>query len=147
MTSEEHVDIRITRTGKKKRSSIVSNVLETGRGFPTADDHDCMYEDNLERVFQYSLRKDPILERLQKEEETEDEGQPPQTPPIYSQTLKPMLRDVTGAVEQRGQLRIRRYDRGDEVVWVVQIDRHRARFLDRVFSDFIAFLRRYFNAE
>jgi hypothetical protein len=143
--NEEHVDIRITRTGKKKRSNIVGSLLETGLGFPAIDDHDCMYEDDLERVFQYSLKKNPILERMQRQDETEDEA--PFTEPVYSQTLKPMTRDATGAMEQRGRLRIRRYDRGNEVVWVVQIDRLRARFLDRIFSDFIAFLRRTFNAE
>jgi hypothetical protein len=140
--NEEHVDIRITRTGKKKRSNIVGSLLETGLGFPAIDDHECMYEDDLERVFQYSLKKNPILERFEKQDEAESF-----TEPVFSQTLKPMTSDVTGAVEQRGRLRIRRYDRGDEVVWVVQIDRLRARFLDRIFSDFIAFLRRTFNAE
>jgi hypothetical protein len=149
VTNEEHVDIRITRTGNRKTSNILERILDAKEDlrFPSNDDHECMYEDDLERVFQYSFRKNPILEHLPKEGETEEEGQPPQSPPIYPQTLKPMQRDVTGAVEQRGRLRTRRYDRGDEVVWVVQIDRHRARFLDRIFSDFMAFLRRAFNAE
>jgi hypothetical protein len=144
MTNEEHVDIRITRTGKRKTSSILERILETQeeRGFPSREDHDCMYEDDSERAFQYSLKRNPIIERL-----AEDEPEEPRREPFYSQTLKPMLRDATGAMEQRGRLRIRRYDRGDEVVWVVQIDSQRARFLDRIFSDFIAFLRRAFNAE
>jgi hypothetical protein len=146
VTNEEHVDIRITRTGKKNRSSILSNILETGR-FPTTDDHECMYEDDLERVFQYSLRKNPILERLEKEEQ--HEGEAPFTEPVYSQTLKPVLGDFAGAAEQRDQLRFRRYPREKEVVWVVQIDRKRARFLDRIFFDLMALLRRAraFNAE
>ena len=145
MTNEEHVDIRITRTGKRKTSGILDRILEINeeRGFPSSEDHDCMYEDDTERAFQYSLKRNPILERLEREDEPEE----PRREPFYSQTLKPMLRDATGAVEQRGRLRIRRFDRGDEVVWVVQIDRQRARFLDRIFSDFIAFLRRAFNAE
>jgi hypothetical protein len=144
MRNEEHVDIRITRTGKRKTSGILDRILEIKeeRSFPLREDHDCMYEDDTERAFQYSLKKNPILERLE-----EDEPEEPRREPFYSQTLKPILRDATGAMEQRGKLRIRRFDRGDEVVWVVQIDCERARFLDRIFSDFIAFLRRAFNAE
>jgi hypothetical protein len=148
MTSEEHVDIRITRTGKRKTSSILDRILEINedQSFPSTQEHDCMYEDDSENAFQYSLKRNPILERLE-QEKAQDQAQEPRSEPIYSETLEPMLRDVTGAMEQRGRLRIRRYDRGEEVVWVVQIDRQRARFLDRIFSDFIAFLRRAFNAE
>jgi hypothetical protein len=148
MTNEEHVDIRITRTGNRKTSGILEKILETqeDRSFPSREDHDCMYEEDSERAFQYSLKRNPILERLE-QEEAQDQAQEPREETVYSQTLKPMLRDATGALEQRGRLRIRRYDRGEEVVWVVQIDRRRARFLDRIFSDFVAFLRRTFNAE
>jgi hypothetical protein len=144
MTNEEHVDIKITRTGKRKTSSILDKILDINeeRSFPTREDHDCMYEYDSERAFQYSLKRNPILERLERDEEPE-----PHREPFYSETLKPMLRDTTGAMEQRGRLRIRGYDRGDEIVWVFQIDRQRARFLDRVFSDFIAFLRRAFSAK
>jgi len=152
MTNEEHVDIRITRTGKRKTSSILEKILEAQgeQTFPSTEDHDCMFEDSSERAFQYSLKRNPILERLKQEEtqeEIQDDEQEPRLEPVYSQTLKPMLQDVIGAFEQKRRLRIRRYDRGEEVVWVVQIDRQRARLLDCVFSDFIGFLRRSFSPE
>jgi hypothetical protein len=142
MTDEERVNISITRTGKKKTSNIVNEVLGTKRErtFP-ADE--CMFEENSERSFEYSLKKDRGV-GLWKDEDELKESDPSGL--TYSHTLTPVLKDMTGAMEQRGQLRIRRYDRGDEIVWVVQIDRNRANFLDRTFADFIAFIKRAFNA-
>jgi hypothetical protein len=138
MTDEERVNISITRTGKKKTSNIVDEVLGTKRErtFP-ADE--CMFEENSEKSFEYSLRKNPVAERFTESEE-HDSGL------TYSQTLRPMLQDMTGAMEQRGELRISRYDRGDEIVWVLQVDRKRAHFLDKTFSDFIAYIKRAFSA-
>lgn len=145
MTNEEHVDIRITRTGKKKTRNILDSVLAVEeKAFPLDDDHECMFE--TEREYEYVLKKNPILERL-KRQEPEEEPSHPEAVPTHSQTLRPVLRDMTEALEQRGEFRIRRYDRGDEVVWVVQIDRQRARFLDRIFTDFIRYLRRALNAD
>jgi hypothetical protein len=146
MTNEERVDIRITRTGKRKTSNILDNILETKeeRTFPS---NECMFEEDSQRSFEYSLKKNPIIEPLREEEYDRRDARNFDSGLTYSKTLRPMLRDMTGAVEQRGQLRIRRYDRADEVVWVVQIDRNRAKFLDRTFSDFIAFLKQAFNAE
>ncbi len=146
--NEEHVDIRITRTGKKKTRSILDTILaDEAKTFPLDDDHECMHEYDVERAFQYSLKKNPILERLEPNQEEEREEAHPEAVLTYSKTLRPMMRDVSGALEQRGQVRIRRFDRGDEIVWLVQVDRRRAKFLDKIFSDFITFLKRAFLAE
>jgi hypothetical protein len=139
---EEHVDIQIRRTGKRKSRSIFDDILRTEeeREFPS-DDHECMFEHDSERTFEYLLTKNPIVERLGR-----DENHHQEEALTYEDTLKPMLRDAAGALEQRGEVRFRRYQKGSQIVWVVQVDRRRARFLDRIISDFIAFLKRAFNA-
>lgn len=142
MKEEEHVDIQIRRTGKRKSHSIIDDILRTEeeREFPS-NDHECMFEDDSQRTIQYSLSKNPIIERLHREAD-----QNPGEFLTYKHSLKPMLRDAAGALEQRGEVRFRRYERGDQTVWVVQVDRRRAKFLDRIISDFIAFLKQTFNA-
>jgi len=139
---EEHVDIQIRRTGKRKSHSIVDDILRTEeeREFPS-DDHECMFEHDSERTFEYSLSKNPIVERFGRDEDHHREEAL-----TYERTMKPMFRDAAGALEQRGEVRFRRYEKRDQIVWVVQVARRRARFLDRLISDFIAFLKRAFNA-
>jgi hypothetical protein len=143
--NEEKIDISITRRGKKVRNDLLQEMLsEKQPSFPQNEDHECMFEEKTERSVEYSLKKNPVVGPWKDEDEHEDSSPDPDL--TYSQTLKPMLTDMTGAMEQRGQMRIRRYDRGDEIVWVVQIDRNRAGFLDKTFANFIAFIRRAFNA-
>lgn len=145
MKDEKDISIRIRQTGKKATGNIFTDFF-TERSI--SQDPECIFkqESRSKRI----LSKNPVLERLESEDdEHEDQENEEETDETltYSTTLKPMLRDISGALEQRGELRIRRYEKDDDVVWVVRIDRHRARFLDRIFSDFIAFLRRNFNAE
>ena len=144
MTNDERVDIKITRTGKRKESGIVEDILARNTPFPSDE---CMFEEDSHRSFENSLKKNPVTLWKDEDEHDDIDVRNPESDLTYSQTLKPLLRDMKGALEQRGQLRIRRYDRGDEIVWVVQIDPHRAKFLDRIFMDFVTFLKRTFNAE
>jgi hypothetical protein len=139
---EEHVDIQIRRTGKRAKRSIIDDILrvEEERAFPF-DDHECMFEQDSERTFEYVLSKNPIVERLGRDEDHHREEAL-----TFEHTMKPILRDTAGALEQRGEVRFRRYEKRDQIVWVIQVDRRRARFLDRIISDFIAFLKRTFNA-
>jgi len=137
MTNEEQVDIRITRTGKRKDNSVVEKILTDDRPFPTDG---CMFEEDSRRSFESWVKKSPV-------ELWKDEDQRYGSDLTYSQTLKPLLHDMQGVLQQRGQVRIRRYDKANEIVWVIQVDPHRAKFLDRIFMDFFAFLKRAFNAE
>lgn len=100
---------------------------------------------NQEPSVKQVLRKHPIIQPWISEDEHEDEENDERV--SYSTTLKPMMRDITGALEQRGELKIDRYERSNAVVWVIRIDKRRAKFLDRILADFIAFLKRAFNAE
>ncbi len=140
MTDERDLSIRIKRTSNKRTRSILQDIFTQNAKFPADDE--CMFENNSQISFERLLKRNPIVEQHEPEEENEDDEYL-----TYSETLKPMMRDMTGAFEQRGELKIDRYEGNNEVVWVVRIDNRRARFLDRIFADFIAFLKRAFNAE
>jgi hypothetical protein len=145
MNDEKDISIRIRQTGKKATGNIFSDFLAERSS--SSQDPECIFEreSRIERM----LDKNLVIERLETGDKKEGQGNEEETNETltYSTTLKPMMRDITGALEERGELRIRRYERDNDVVWVVRIDRHRAKFLDRIFTDFIAFLKHSFNAE
>lgn len=145
MNDEKDISIRIRQTGKKATGNIFTDFLSEHSS--SSQDPECIFE--RESRSERMLGKNLVIERLESDDEKESQGNEEETDETvtYSTTLKPMMRDITGALERRGELRIRRYERDDDVVWVVHIDRHRARFLDRIFTDFIAFLKHSFNAE
>jgi hypothetical protein len=138
---EKDLRIHIKQAGKKSSGSAFSDLF-TQRS--STQGPDCMF--NQESSVEQFIRKRPIIEQFIPEDER-DESDETDESLTYSTTLKPMLRDMTGALEQRGELKINRYQRKNEVVWVVRIDNRRAKFLDRIFSEFIAFLKRAVNAE
>jgi len=144
MNEEKDISIRIRQTGKKSSGTRFTDFF-TERSL--TEDPDCIFKQ--ESTVERFLKKNPIIERLEHEDEPEDEETEDGSDETLtsSTTLKPLFTDVTGVLEHRGEVKIRRYDRKNEVIWVVQIDRGRAKFLDRVFADFIAFLKRAFNAE
>jgi len=141
MTDEKDLSIRIKRTSNKHTRSILQDIFRQHEKFPADDE--CMFENDSRVSFQRLLKRNRITEQNESEEEEDEDDEDYLT---YSETLKPMMRAMTGALEQRGELKIDRYERSNAVVWVVRIDNRRARFLDRIFADFIAFLKRAFNA-
>jgi hypothetical protein len=141
MTDERDLSIRIKRTSNKHAGSILHDIFMGNEKFPADDE--CMFENDSWTSFKRLLKRNPIVEHGESdEEEGGDENYL-----TYSETLKPMMRDMTGALEQRGELKIERRERSNTVEWVVLIDNHRAKYLDRIFADFIGFLKRAFNAE
>jgi hypothetical protein len=136
MTDERDLSIRIKRTSSKRTGSILDELFASQK-FP--GDDECMFENNSRVSFERVPKRNPIVEQNEPEE---DENEDYLT---FSQTLKPVMHDVTGTLEQRGQLNIERHEQKNTVTWVIQVDNRRARFLDRIIEDFIARLKRTFS--
>jgi hypothetical protein len=132
MTDERDLNIRIKRTSKNS-GSLLDELFGNNRKFPADDE--CMFENESQVSFER------VPSRIQSQGDVEDENEYV----TFRKTLKPMLHDVTGAVEQRGQLNIERHEQKNTVTWIIQVDRRRARFLDRILEDFMAFLKRSFS--
>ena len=133
MTDERDLSIRIKRTSNKKTKSILDELFENQK-FPQDE---CMFENES----QVSFRRVP---RVMTQENESNESEDDNDYVTFRQTLKPMMHDVTGALEQRGQLNIERREQKNTVTWTIQVDNRRARFLDRIVEDFMAFLKRTF---
>ena len=131
MTDERDLSIRIKRTSKNS-GSLLDELFGNNRKFPADDE--CMFENESQVSFER------VPSRIQSQYGVEGENDYV----TFRKTLKPMLHDVTGAVEQRGQLKIERHEQRNSVTWVIQVDNRRARFLDRIIEDFMAFLKRTF---
>jgi hypothetical protein len=130
MTDERDISIRIKRTSKNS-GSLLDELFDNTRKFPA--DEECMFENESQVSFQ----------RMPKARNADDESD--ENYLTFSQTLKPMLHDITGAIEQRGQLNIERHEQKNSVTWIIQVNNRRARFLDRIIEDFIARLKRTFS--
>jgi len=141
MTDERDLSIRIKRTSNKHTRNILHDIFTENEKFPADDE--CMFENDSWTSLKRILKQNPIVQHDESDEEEDGD----ENYLTYSETLKPMMRDMTGALEQRGELKIERRERNNAVEWIVLIDNHRAKFLDRIFADFIAFLKRAFNAE
>ena len=134
MTDERDLSIRIKRTSNKKTKSILDELFENQK-FPQDE---CMFENES----QVSFRRVP---RVMTQENESDESEDDNDYVTFRQTLKPMMHDVTGTLEPRGKLNIERREEKNTVTWVIQVDNRRARFLDRIVEDFMAFLKRAFS--
>jgi hypothetical protein len=139
MTDERDLSIRIKRSSNKHTRNTLHDIFT--EKFPADDE--CMFENDSWTSFKRLLNRNPIVEHDESDEEEDGDH----NYLTYSETLKPMMRDMTGALQQRGELKIERRERNNAVEWVVLIDNRRAKYLDRIFADFIAFLKRAFNAE
>lgn len=132
MTDERDLSIRIKRSSKNS-GSLLDELFGNSRKFPADDE--CMFENESQVSFERVPRRNPSPESVEDENDYV----------TFRKTLKPMLHDVTGAIEERGQLNIERHEQKNTVTWIIQVDNRRARFLDRILEDFMAFLKRSFS--
>ncbi len=120
MTDEEHVEIRITRSDKKRLPRIIERILRPDEDFARHEESDCMYS----RVGS-AISADSVLEGL-KSEEVPTKGQ---------ETLQ---RESTNVSLQESGVVIRRFENTKTTLWIVESDKRQTRLLDRIFSELTA---------